>query len=555
MPPYFREGAFQSGGVCRLARAVGAHCKTATNFLDINEETRLRRPFMSTKPDQFYERQSHLNTLLNNDPAEAVKQARLIDFGLDTSRNFNLMILRAAALVDGGELTQQQEVIEEGLALFRELHSLFPTADITYNLANGLVASTGHPPHDPSWLDHQERTRERRSEARRCFWKVAQDSDAILSLRTQAWTNLANQFRNSYRLGEAHDAWRAALEIDPENGVAASCAANNLLWLYEQGGCSDLTRIEAIMLAKIAQRHQDRVIEYAGVQAARQISEFASELEDPPPRSPHKDPFIRWVERERLTLAPVVELVDPTLGKLDWLMLPGILERESGTRGVPPPVFAMFNVLKSDYILARDLLWRSTNEEVWPATGRFSDTLDYATYGPDASALILAHRTALDLLDKIAVTANHYFEFGQPPDKVYFGKLWRGVPDKATGVRPLTEKVEKAIRGGASALYGLVELAEDYDSSAGILRSHKELRNAGTHRFLVLHDLGDAAHYRQSPEIEHHRRQHFTQDVLSALRVARSAIQMLTLSIRQHEQFLRLRSARLVESLVVPDHD
>jgi hypothetical protein len=74
-------------------------------------------------------------------------------------------------------------------------------------------------------------------------------------------------------------------------------------------------------------------------------------------------------------------------------------------------------------------------------------------------------------LDKIAVTANHYFEFGHPPDRVYFGKLWRGNPDKATGVRPLAEKVEKVIRGGVSALYGLVELAEDYDSSAGSLRS------------------------------------------------------------------------------------
>jgi hypothetical protein len=236
-------------------------------------------------------------------------------------------------------------------------------------------------------------------------------------------------------------------------------------------------------------------------------------------------------------------------------MLPGILEREHGAAGMPPPVFAMFNMLKSDFILARDLLWRAIDENVWPATGRFGDTLDYATYGPDASALILAHRTALDLLDKIAVTANHYFEFGLPPDKVYFGKLWRGSPDKTTGVRPLNEKVEQAIRGGASALYGLVELAEDYDSSAGILRSQKDLRNAGTHRFVVLHDLGDPAESRQAPEIEHHRREPFTQEVLRALRVARSAIQMLALSISQHEQGLPQRTGGLVGSLRVPDYD
>jgi len=508
---------------------------------------------MSSMLDRFYERSLHLNTLLNSDPAEAVKQARKIN--LDTSDRFNMMSLRAAILVDGGALTQQQDAIEEGLALFRELHRLFPTAGITYNVANGLAAAAGVPPHDPSWLDHQERTREQRAEARRCFWEVAKDLDADSSLRTQAWTNLANQFSNSYRLGEAHDARLAALEIDPENGVAASSAARDLLWLYEQGGCSDLTLIEAAMLAKIAQRHQGRVTQYAGVQAAEQIAAFANEFGEPSPRSPHKDPFIKWVEHERLTLAPVVELIDPALGKLDWLMLPGILERESDAGGMPPPVFAMFNVLKSDFILARDLAWRAFDENAWPATGRFSDTLDFATYGPDASALILAHRTALDLLDKVAVTANHYFEFGQAPDKVYFGKLWRRSLEKTTGLRPLAERIEKVIRGGVSALYGLVELADDYDSSAGILRSQKDLRNAGTHRFVVLHDLGDPAYSRQAPEIEHRRREQFTQEVLRALRVARSAIQMLALSISQNEQGLEQRATGFVGSLVVPDHD
>jgi len=505
--------------------------------------------------DTFDAQSAHLQALLNSDPAEALKQAREIHLDIPEPERFNRMVLRAATLVDGGASARQQDAIEEGLALFRELHGRFPTADITYNLANALVAAAGDPPSDLGWLDHQERTREQRAEARRCFWKVAQDPEAQASLRTQAWTNLARQFSHSYRLGEAHDAWLAALDVDPENGVAAASAARNLLWLYQQGGCSDLTRVEGIMLARMAHRHRDRVIQYAGVQAAEQVAAFASELEDPPPRSPHTDPFIEWVERERLTLAPAVELVDPTLGKLDWLVLPAIRERASDASGMPPPVFAMFNVLKSDFILARDLAWRALDEKTWPATGRFGDTLDYATYGPDASALVLAHRTALDLLDKIAVTANHYFELGQPPDKITFGKLWRGNPDKVTGVRPLTEKVEQVIRGGASALYGLVELAADYDGRAGILRSQKDLRNAGTHRFVVLHDLGDPAHSRQAPEIDRHRRAPFTEEVWRALRVARSAIQMLALAIAQHEHGLAQQTVGLVGSLTVPDHD
>ncbi|WYX24899.1 LA2681 family HEPN domain-containing protein [Achromobacter xylosoxidans] len=501
----------------------------------------------------FYERSAHLNSLLDRDPAEAVRQAREIN--LDTPERPNLMVLRAATLVDGGVLTQQQDAIEEGLALFRELHVSFPTADVAYNLANGLVAAVGDPPRDSTWLDHQENTREHRAEARRHFWSAARDLDAKSALRTQAWTNLANQFSNSYRLGEAHDARLAALEVDPENGVAAYSAALDLLWLYDRIDCSDITIIEAGMLARIAQQNQDRVVQYAGAQAASKIAAFASQFEEPPPRSPHTDPFISWVEEERLTLAPAVELVDPSLGKLDWLMLPGILERESGAGGRPPPIFAMFNVLKSDFILARDLVWRAMDQAKWSATGRFADTLDYATYGPDVSALTLAHRTAVDLLDKVAVTANHYFELGQAPDNVYFGRLWRGARDKLTGLRSLSESVEKAIRGGASALYGLVELADDYESIVGILRNHKDLRNAGTHRFVVVHDLGDPENSRQAPEIEHHRRELFTQEVLRALRVARSAIQMLAISIAQHEQHLHETKEGFVGSLIVPDHD
>jgi hypothetical protein len=310
------------------------------------------------------------------------------------------------------------------------------------------------------------------------------------------------------------------------------------------------------MLAKIAKQHRDRVREYAGARVAEQLVALADELGEPPPRSPHTNPLVRWVERERLTLAPAVELVDPALGKLDWLMLPGIMEREPGPNATrPPPVFAMFNVLKADFILARDLAWRATSERGWPATGRFADTLDYATYGPDSSALVLAHRTALDLLDKVAVTANHYFEVGQAPNKVYFGRLWRDNSGRKTGPCPLVQTVESAIRGGANALYGLVELAEDYDGEDGILRPQKDLRNAGTHRFVVLHDMGDPTGTRQAAEVEHHRRDGFADEVLRALRVARSAIQMLALAITQHERVLAKEADGLIGTMHVPDHD
>jgi hypothetical protein len=174
-------------------------------------------------------------------------------------------------------------------------------------------------------------------------------------------------------------------------------------------------------------------------------------------------------------------------------------------------------------------------------------------YGPDTSALILAHRTALDLLDKVAVTANYYFKLGLAPNKVSFGRLWRDSADKKTGT-PLTKKVEVLIRAGVYAMYGLAELAEDYDGIDGILRSQKDLRNSGTHRFVVLHDLGDPSQARQAPEIEHLNRSDFIDGALRALRVARSAIQMLALAISQHEEILRKQTDGLIGTMIVPDH-
>ncbi|MBS7690660.1 hypothetical protein I0E98_10065 [Pseudomonas lalucatii] len=47
---------------------------------------------------------------------------------------------------------------------------------------------------------------------------------------------------------------------------------------------------------------------------------------------------------------------------------------------VVPEVFAMLNVIKSDYILARNILF-SASSKAFADSGAYSDTLDYACYG------------------------------------------------------------------------------------------------------------------------------------------------------------------------------
>lgn len=501
-------------------------------------------------PEEYKNIATQLNKFLGKDPEAAVQLAKSIN-----SNNPNYIGLRAGALIDGGASTSNQTAVEEGVDLFRKLQKKHPVPSIKYNLANGLAALVGMLSHDSTWVTHQESTRIQRAEIRQLYWDVGVSSEADFELQTQALTNLANQFSNSYRLSEAHDMRLQALKIDPKNGVAAGLASKNLMWLYKLGICSETTKLEAMMLAKIAKDNPGKLRAYVGEQNAKAILGFADHLPGPPARSKHRDPFIAWVEAERLTLSPTVELVDPSLGRIDWLTLPPIQPtlEESRASAAVPVIFAMFNTLKSDFLIARDIAWQVVSHKSWPKTGNYADTLDYAVYGASISAATLAHRAALDILDKVAVVANHYFKLGQDQERLNFSNLWRE-KDKDNGFK-LRAKIKNIIDDYAPSLYGLVELSDDYQLKRGALSEQKNIRNASTHRFVVLHDMGVNRGDNDVAEVKRYDLYEFNREVMSGLRLARSAIQMLALSIHQREAKLANENTGIVLTIDVPDHD
>ncbi|MFO7073865.1 hypothetical protein P3E18_26870, partial [Pseudomonas aeruginosa] len=59
---------------------------------------------------------------------------------------------------------------------------------------------------------------------------------------------------------------------------------------------------------------------------------------------------------------------------------------------------------------------------------------------------------------------------------------------------------------------------------------------------------------RHAPEVEHLEHADFVDQTLGALRVARSAIQMLALAISQHEEILQEKTDGIIGTLTVPDH-
>jgi hypothetical protein len=108
---------------------------------------------------------------------------------------------------------------------------------------------------------------------------------------------------------------------------------------------------------------------------------------------------------------------------------------------------------------------------------------------------------------------------------VSFHKLWRMSP-RQPAWKP---KLAEAIKAGNHALVALSEIAADLtdgsqeDARPGLLHAEKQTRHAGTHRFIVMHDMamGDS---RPSDAIEHVRLSAFQKTVMRTMRLARAAL-------------------------------
>ncbi len=149
-----------------------------------------------------------------------------------------------------------------------------------------------------------------------------------------------------------------------------------------------------------------------------------------------------------------------------------------------PGIFGALNVLKAEFLVARRLAFQGQRMHAEsPARqhpddpGLYTDTLDGSLYGEPPALLLLAHRSALDVLDKIAVTANEHFSSGLAPARVEYSRYWR---DTRTGqLRPQLGSGGEGLR----CLLALAELAGDL-SEDGMYPNARLLRNAGTHRLV-----------------------------------------------------------------------
>jgi len=504
-----------------------------------------KRPIL---PPLYYELNEKLCSLINISPNDAIEEAKNIKSeGNLTSELVN--VLKGSTFIGAGSFKNDPVIVEEGIKIFRKLfYKDTRIIEFAYNLANGLYAlSKIHNNNEKQWFI---KSHEWRKEARRLYHYVGiTKSDS--SICTQAMTNIGNIFLESQRVLEAYDAYREALQYDPENGIAATGAAKILLHYknHNIGDTALLTNIAAKLIAQ-ANEHKDKILKYGSSQALDELEDLLSlKLETKEIRKQNNlSDYEHFVAKNRLTLSPTIEGVDSSIDKWDSLLIEFSIEKRDDEFGVPP-IYAMFNTLKSEYLAARFLAYKALNTNMLDS-GFYSDTLDYANYGLDTSLLILAQRSCVDILDKIAIATSEYFNLSGNRHSINFYNRW--YLKKQHIIIDWKDQIKTEIDRGNYALVTLSELSEDV-SEDGFLQIKKTLRNSSTHRFVILHE-GGVGSVRQSNFIEHYDQDDFNNELVTTLQVVRSALFYFVemISINEYKKI----NAENVASvpLVVPSH-
>jgi tetratricopeptide (TPR) repeat protein len=323
--------------------------------------------------------------------------------------------------------------------------------------------------------------------ARREFFEIGNSQVADDQTRSSAFCNLGNLLDHSGRWAEAYDFYLRALEADARNGHAAGNLAQLLISRIHTG-IGQTGHIAAVYdkYVALAQQLRDGTLEFASAAVADRWDQLVPTESEGHLTHGLDDPRVvdaeyrMWVADQRLALSPAVEGLGTD--ELRWDSATIEVLYGATIDEMSPPILGAMNVLKSDFLVSRRLAFDAITgltddlSQSPDDSGAYIETLDHSLYGVQYSQLLLAQRSALDVLDKTAVVANEHFEVGDKPTRVDFRGFW------ATKTGALRDSL---LRGPGRSLpnLALAELASDMTKS-GMYAKAQALRNAGTHRIV-----------------------------------------------------------------------
>ncbi len=472
------------------------------------------------KPPSAAEIRSQLRRLAIDDPAQGVARARIALKGATVD---DVRATAAGVLVDAGLHCKDRRATVDGLIQIRRLVKRHPDdGGLRYMLGTAYSTLAQHDSTPrPMWW---ESTRKLQISARRELWNST-TLGLSPAMEAQAWINLGNDLDRCGRWIEAYTAFRKALETSPNHPVASGWAAVVLNRYGRKSGNTNWRPL-ASRYARIAIAQLEQVAAIApGAELVFAQLPVETDLDAEQPNEHSLGPYEMFIRENQLHLSMSLDASHPDCW--DSLHILRISEAD-GSAELPPPLFAMLNICKANFLLARRLAWESRGTYFADST-RYADTLDSAVYGQAVSLKVLSLRSALDVLDQISVAANAYFEFGGLPSEVKFRTAWR---TESKG-EPLFASAQREVERGNFGMLALVSLADDFRDD-GWLFGTKQLRNSATHRFIVAHS-DQPSEFRDSPEIQRLSEHDLDNLVTKSLQIVRSALTYLIDAVNTRE--------------------
>jgi len=491
--------------------------------------------------------------VVSGPPQEALRTVRLLQ--KDFPNDPNLVANEGVILMEIGRRLPDANIIGEGIERCQNALGL-PSGEShrpfqLYNIATGHLDLFAIRKSQPNFAHHPN---DRDLQLAKTYYREALQHESALpsEQNKKLWVNYGNCLSALGRSFEAMRAYHQALMIDPSFSMALGNKATEMAYLaHVTGEHKWCTLIEAYQLLQQALSDKE-LVEHGGPHAkgcfeaiARLIEQrfedkaiLQTPLQLAPPKTQPRRKFDKFYQeycwKNRLYLNLWLHDQPSNLGLQDSISL--VLLTPIGDTQTFARLASYLNQVKEDYAIARLLLVESQYPETHRASRtaqatKFIDTLDHSRWGIPASLLKAAFTISMNVLDKVAFFVNDYLDLKIRPRKVYFRSddLWLQKKSKRTSASP-DRKPTRGVRPEILEAnnYSLFALYDIYvDSRSEPLKELWDIRNALTHRYLVVHEPMSLS----PPPAEAHHHIEYTellQHTLNAFQLVRAAILYLT---------------------------
>jgi Flp pilus assembly protein TadD len=444
------------------------------------------------------EEMKNISSLINQGKfQEALK--RITSYETQNPDDKTLQFNKLGFLVDIGFGLNDQSVIRQGLDIGEQnLVNLKDTkykANIHYNLANGYLSLYGLAERK-SGLEIIPQS-ENLQKAKLHFREALKLCDEFnFDFKKQIFVNYGNCLDTLGRGVEALYSYDNAIQIDKNFSMAIGNKAKALRFFADiSGQYRGAIYLESYQAIKSIIDKQD-LIAVGGLSAKKS---FEDEMQKIQALFKDKIDLTKKLEHKKFSTTKLSEF---EIFFLDFcvkekLFLNFHIHNNQCESAITDPIFISLitkiedndtfyqlakyiNQIKEDYAIARLLLVQSQFKRAdYDSISRrttFVNTLDYSQFNLYFGLLKAAFKEAYNILDKIAVFINDYYNLGLSENKIYITKIWQ----KDKKIR------EEILKSKNISLYALYDIYQDFKSDH--YKDIQNIRNVSTHRKLVIFD-------------------------------------------------------------------